>query len=280
MQKDKVADNAKWLFICGKEAGDRFIYDIINSARAIKDYQGKKDDNFYYLIPNSEAFRNHFFENGLKITSDNYFELTLPNLDKIVAAQRQLSFLGCVVSSHGSVEGGIDEIINPNHLIKKISDIKGLTSGLVLLGQCFSGIFNLPNQDKICVIGASSFYPSISRAQIDEKCHWIANVFLYYFSQWIKNPQDIDGDEEKSIADAYKYTTYHTNKLLLEDRREKSKTFDEWCIKKYTTIKNMADMRQKQLFMGALNQEIEMYHNHQEAWISDLKLGLKLLIQD
>jgi hypothetical protein len=188
------------------------------------------------------------------------------------------------LTRHGDIDGiNCKKNIKPEALLKEINGVPGLTDGLLVLGQCFSGIFNMPKQSKVCVIGASNFYPSISSPNIENSDSWIANVFLYYFAKWLREPYDVDGDDQNTILDAYKYTSYHTNLFLTQTKIDSSKTFDKWCTQEYIDIIQKPQNLQSSLDyvqrMNTLDNKLPLYHNHQEAWISDYDVALRLIIK-
>jgi len=266
--------DSKWLFICGNE--QRFAYDVLRASTIIKQLQGHSENNIYYFT-DSQYMKKLLQCNNL--SSDRLFSLKdvktqINNFNDIVSVY-------CVVSSHGDIFG-IEDIIKPNQLINDLSNIKGVTDGFILFGQCYSGIFNLINQSKLCIIGASNFYPSVSA--IVENTAWSANVFLYYFFKWINNPIDVDCDNQCTIYDAYKWATYNTNKFLIKQKIEDSKTFDIWCtkemneindMKKKLTIENKVDLTTKEI---RLNDRLAIYHNQQESWISNIIAASRLII--
>lgn len=273
----KNCEDSKWVFICGQESTPRFMFDIVNAAKIVKEKQNGVEANIYYFADFPSA-SNVLTSNGL---SAGQLYPTSQLFDTI-SSFSNISFLGCVVSSHGNINGiNCASDIKPNELLAKMQQINGLTDGLLLLGQCYSGIFNMPNHSNICVIGASNFYPSISAPIKDGICNWAANVFLYFFFEWLKNPVDIDGDGQATILDAYKYTSYKTNQFLVRSKIEDSKTFETWCLSEQRKIENPTteDRDKGMTFMRIqeLNDRLSLYHNHQEAWISNQNAAMRLL---
>ena len=274
----KNFDDSKWVFVCGKETTPRFMFDIVNAAKVVKNRQNGVETNIYYFsdFPSASTVLT---ENGLSAgqlyPTDRLFSM----LDSF----ENVSFIGCVVSSHGDMDGiNCSSNIKPNQLLQKMQNIKGITDGLLLLGQCYSGIFNMPNHSNICVIGASNFYPSISSQINDNGCNWSANVFLYYFFEWLQNPVDVDGDNQNTILDAYKYTSYKTNEFLVKSKIEDSKTFEKWCLEEQRKIENPSEEDKNKgltfVRVQELNRHLSLYHNHQEAWISNQSAAMRLIV--
>ncbi|MFR1673995.1 MAG: hypothetical protein ACLSWJ_03600 [Alphaproteobacteria bacterium] len=268
--------DSKWIFIAGSET--RFVFDVVNAANIVQQKQGNCVNNIYFFTDCS---------NAAAILSAN--DLPCGQLFGLDALTRQIelfddvSSIYCAVSSHGDIDG-IENKIKPNELIHKIENIKGLTDGFVLFGQCYSGIFNLTDQSKLCVLGASNFYPSISSSEASGG-KWVANVFFYFFFEWFKNPVDVDGDKQHTIADAYKWASYKTNNLLIELKIRDSKTFNEWCIQEQKNIELLkknpipANIMDCQVREAALNNRLNIYHNQQEAWISNCDAALRLIVK-
>ena len=268
--------DTKWVFVCGRDDTPRFMFDIINAAKIIKERQNDREDNIYYFtdLPSASSFLT---VNGLSAGQLYGISQLIPKLETF----KDIAFLGCVVSSHGNIDGM--EGIKPSELLNAMQKITGLTDGLLLLGQCYSGIFNMPRQSKICVVGASNFYPSLSYKGIDEKCSWLANVFLYNFFKWIQNPQDVDGDGQHTVLDAYKYASSTTNDFLVAKKIQDSKDFQNWCSKEYEEISakptNPVQKMEFEARMNKLDARLSIYHNHQEAWVSDQEVALRLIVK-
>lgn len=274
----KNCDDSKWVFICGNDPTPRFMFDIINAAKIVRDKQGGIQSNIYYFsdMPSANMLLT---DNGLSAGHLYPTSRLFDTLDSF----HDISFLGCVVSSHGNLDGiNCASNIKPNQLLEKIQVINGLTDGLLLLGQCYSGIFNMPTHSNICVVGASNFYPSISSQIHDNVCNWSANVFLYYFFEWLRNPVDVDGDGQATILDAYKYTSYKTNDFLVKSKANSSKTFDKWCLDEQKSIDNPSeeDRNRGLIFLKVkqLNDKLALYHNHQEAWIANQNAAMRLIV--
>lgn len=279
-----------WVFIAEMDMGSgerpRFLFDIRNFAEKLKTKQSGDDTNFYFFVDNVDQLKSVLEPAGVsvnKVYHISQFEIEMSKLSGI-------PFLGCVVSSHGNINGAAT--LNPNKILSCMNKIPGLTDGLLLLGQCFAGVFNVPTTSKICVIGASNFCESLS-AKFEE-VSWLANIFLYYFSRWFieNNNQDVDGDGNCSILDAYKYASFHTSLLLQRIKADFSKNFHIWCtdeVKKLQDISNQiiapkegqnivelqAVYKSTQL---ELDRNLSLYHNNQEPWISDMNVAMRLII--
>lgn len=277
-----------WVFIAEMDNDSpRFLFDIQNFAEKLKTKQSGNDSNFYFFVDNVDQLKSVLQVKNIstnKVYSISQFETEIGKLSGI-------PFLGCVISSHGNIDGAAT--LNPNKILSCINNIPGLTDGLLLLGQCFAGVFNIPTTSKICVIGASNFCESLSSGYL-KGVPWVANIFLYYFSLWFTETQnqDVDGDGNCSILDAYKYASFKTNISLQELKANFSKTFHIWCtgeVEKLYSISNQIIKPQEgqntyqlqamyETIQQQLNNNLSVYHNTQEPWISDMSVAMRLII--
>ncbi len=136
-----------------------------------------------------------------------------------------------VVTGHGSHLGIAGGNLSPFGLTNAVRSINGIKSGTIVLCQCYAGVFNFLDAAKpkpdLALVGATNLNISLSVGinhelkQIDETVAsegWVANLFMYYFFTWIKNPEDIDGDGEKSLCDAFKYSGINTGRHISSNK--------------------------------------------------------------
>lgn len=143
------------------------------------------------------------------------------------------------VHGHGSMDGlPCSRPITPYKLFSYIKHIRKLKRAVVYLGQCYAGIFNYMDvssktnekgelvSPEIIVVGATDLFSSISSsilADIEQCAHvrWQANLFFYFLFEWIRSPQDVDGDRKCTVMDSYKYTGAKTNDIcsFLKNKR-------------------------------------------------------------
>lgn len=157
----------------------------------------------------------------------------------------------------------------------------------MFLGQCFAGIFNyMPvmkreKNDKqlppLVVVGSSGLNFSISSTRVvQEKTEkpYQANIFFYYLFKWIEKPEDIDGDGNYNLIDAYKYVSYcviefcHYQKvtnLLIR------KAYENIIYKGMQTLKDKTISDTKKKFINSqirsLKRKLLPYDHPQEPWI-------------
>lgn len=282
-----ISQESKWFLICGKE--NRFVYDIARAARKLV-LARCSIDNIYYF---SDCPDTRNILNAKDLSTEQLY--SLQELPEILKKQEGAAFIGCVVSSHGDISG-IEGTLRPSNLIESISSLKTVTDSLILLGQCYSGVFNCPKESNICIIGASGFYPSISSTGIND-VDWSANVFIYYFFEWIGKPVDVDGDNLATVSDAYKYASYYTNTFMMGLKMKLSRNFDEWCTKEHQKIEelhkeemelakaqNISEAQMKLLERkgkeGQLLLNLQIYHTHQEPWIENTQEANRLIMNE
>jgi len=279
-----------WLFICTSD-DESFMKDIAYFAEQIKFKQNKRDNNFLFFTNNIGLYtlRGILENKGIKprIFSRDKFKRVIKLTNRI---SKRIPFLGCVVSSHGNpVLKGIENLeMPPNDLIKILGETPGLKQSLLLLGQCYSGIYTTPANSKICVVGASRFGPSLCFGPTDGT---ESNIFLEYFAYCIKSPEDIDNDGKYTILDCYKYAACRASENLIKYKSGLYKTLDEERekIKKLQMellIPELAEQAKSQAIaeLGAttikFDNDMEIYHTYPEFWISNHKLALNMEIKD
>jgi hypothetical protein len=224
-----------WLFLSGSDE-ERFLDDISFGVQCLA-HRGVLANNILLFVDQQSplsVISSHQYLGEMQIFK------TSEILDQI--SQKDPAKLVVVVTGHGN-EMGIDALpsISPHALIESLKNIKSLTYGLVVLGQCYAGIFNFLEVKKfdsisnkvvapeICIIGATDLATSISApvniSSIDTlktfSCvhQWSANLFLLFFMWYIAAPVDIDGDGINTVIDAYKSAGIRTNGQLLHNKK-------------------------------------------------------------
>jgi hypothetical protein len=232
-----------WLFLSGSDE-ERFLDDISFGVQCLT-HRGVVANNILLFVDQQSplsVISSHQYLGAMEVFKTNEI------LGQI--SQRKPSKLVVVVTGHGH-EVGIDALpsISPHNLIESLKNIQGLQYGLVVLGQCYAGIFNFLEVKKfdpvskkvvapeICIIGATDLATSISVpvniSSIDILktfyCaqQWSANLFLLFFMWYIADPVDIDGDSKTTVIDAYKSAGIRTNVQLLNNKKNAFLTFSD-----------------------------------------------------
>jgi hypothetical protein len=232
-----------WLFLSGSDE-ERFLDDISFGIQCLT-YRGVLANNIILSVDQRSPLNiisSHQYLGKMEIfkTSEVSDKILQKNPDKLVI----------VVTGHGS-DLGIDALppISPFALIESLKNIAGLTYGLVVLGQCYAGIFNFLEVKKIdqvskkvvkpeiCIMGATDLATSIS-ATVDISSinilktfscthQWSANLFLLFFMWCVAEPVDIDGDSRNTIIDAYKSAGIRTNGSLASHKKDAFLAFSD-----------------------------------------------------
>ncbi|MCT7573530.1 hypothetical protein [Aliarcobacter butzleri] len=229
-------DNTKWLFLCAihyeERNKERHLFDLCFALFTLLS-KNIPISNISVLIDTEINFQiNPFIQEIL--SKFQIFDEKL--LSKLVSETEQKNIILTVIG-HGSEDGiGTLKSIKPFDLINQINSNKKILTATVILGQCFAGIFNYINTNKlnnveygkeessICFIGASHLNQSLS-GKIDIKIgineySWVANIFLFNFFYWVLFPNDIDGDSKCTLIDAFKYSGIKTSQKLIQMKKE------------------------------------------------------------
>ncbi|MEO0374124.1 MAG: hypothetical protein AAF329_05735 [Cyanobacteria bacterium P01_A01_bin.17] len=160
-----------------------------------------------------------------------------------VLSSHDILNLTVIVTGHGE-HFGITALspIKPAALLQLVREIGIGGSALIVLGQCYAGVFNfldargkhpeanLEHLPEICLLGATGFTVSIS-ATVDLSRYlppfsafscpqqWLANIFLFFFMIAVCIRPDIDGDGSFTVTDAYKFANIHSDNHLLVAKR-------------------------------------------------------------
>jgi hypothetical protein len=286
-----------WLFLSGSDE-ERFLDDVSFGVECLV-HRGVLASNVLLFVDQPtplSIISSHQYLGGMEVfrTSEIVGKISQKSPAKLVV----------IVTGHGS-EVGIDALppISPFSLIECLKNIKGLTYGLVVLGQCYAGVFNFLEVKKIdpvsrkvvapeiCVVGATDLATSIS-AFVDVSSNstlqafrcahqWSANLFLLYFMWCVAEPFDIDGDSRNTIIDAYKLAGIRTNGELLGHKKEAFLAFSD-AIATSTVSKLTQDPSTISLLVSKAKQDLAMACEtilvNQNPWVLNANLARDLEI--
>jgi len=205
-------DNTLWVFLsCSQD--ERHIKDIIFGALVLQSLKVQNENILIFTDFNNAEI--HFRPLGLEDNLDDPL-----NLSSKLSKKRNCRYFVLVVTGHGHHQGihhRKDSFITPDGILKSLRKTEA-EAGVVLLGQCFSGIFNFLDVTKnvhMAIIGATNLDFSFSGSiAVDPPAKdtngnvilnsWEANLFLLQFFKWLAKKIDIDGDGKFSLMDAYK----------------------------------------------------------------------------
>ena len=268
-----------WYFFSGS-LQDSHLNDIkIGIHAAIHSQFDPK--NIHVFLPLKEAADL----NQLQTIFSNINLHDVDNFESIIE-NHVIERLFVVVTGHGSPNGisiSLDpaKYISPTNFVSVLSKITNLNQCIIVLGQCFSGIFNyidLPTTPSFAILGATNLDSSLND-EASEDLKLYVNVYLFYFFYWFFDPVDIDGDGKFSVLYAYKYAGCMTVKKLHAFRYKMYTDID--CIKDaIDKIKRSKtkDSFSEEALRSKIRKNLEYIHSIQTPWISNHILAQQVII--
>lgn len=227
-----LSSETVWIFLSGSDEG-RFLDDIGFGIQCLA-HRNFPNENIYVLVDDLST------PSVIGIYSQVFGRTILPtnNLQTLLEGRQDFKNLVLVVTGHGNEQGiESDPTIRPFPLMSLIKSQPGLENALIVLGQCFAGAFNYMDargrtprngevaESRICIVGAADLTESVSALSNLKELQqyqtfscakvWKANLFLLYFMNSVAFPQDIDGDGQCNVMDAFKYAGIRTNQHLI-----------------------------------------------------------------
>ena len=235
-----LKDNTQFIFVMTSKntLEDRFVDDFKNTGLVFLAKIGFPEDHITIVSDTSidelqnrhSLSSNHIFVDSPKFL--NYIETI--DCDNLII----------VTSCHGSYEG-IDSKtkIQPFPFVSALNKNPYAKCIVVMFGQCYSGIFDYSklncDNKQIVLMGASGMNATASvgfKVSINGKEQiWSGNTAVFYFFEWMTNPRDIDGDNQTTILDLYKYVSMMV--LYANDKIEHA-SYAQW-------IKNRLELDKK-----------------------------------
>lgn len=228
--------NTKWLFVCAiaheKKNKARHLSDVAFGVFALLRNKIPKN-NIEIVIDKFDGFEDEVFIQQMLCTFEIKSINTLENIIKECTNENLVSiFLG-----HGNEDGlGTIPPIKSHQLMESIHNNQNLKCTSLIFGQCYAGVFNYIDLERIsisgqneninvCLIGGSHLNSSLSGPISIEYARgvttsWSANIFIYYFFDWLIFPSDIDGDNKYTLIDAFKYAGAKTSQKLIFMKKE------------------------------------------------------------
>lgn len=205
---------------------------------------------------------------------------------------RDFTAAAVVATGHGCI-GGIGArgvVISPYALLQAVRAIPGIEVGLVVLCQCYAGVFHrmdATTKPHLVLLGATHLNPSLSAPfelktplqQRDGKAgiqDWVANIFMVKLFDWLNAPSDIDGDGDRTLMDAYKYAGAESNQDLVAIKSRLYVEADTLSSQVRDLAKLPPSPIQKIQLEAAsrkLQSRLETLYLHQEPWILHAELA-------
>ena len=272
-----TSTNTCWLFISDSNE-PRHLNDIIYAAAMLKSRGVATGD--IYVFTDHPLAATHLAPFGLTTIHPVAAFTTIP------ATLSRYNAAVTVVTGHGHPLGigspGV--ILSPSALFAAVRSIPRIAVGVVVLGQCFAGIFNFPEATQpppLVVLGATNLnmslsaditlvHPVVDLSGAPALSGWAANIFLIHLFRWIAQPVDVDGDGALTLMDAYKFAGTQSNQHLVG---LKSGLFVE-VDKESAHVQRLeaaTNPPTPQLVIDAarqtLQRHLETLHLHQEPWV-------------
>jgi hypothetical protein len=290
------SDNTLWVFLCCSTEA-RHLDDIILAVTILRKKQ--VGDAHVLLFVDHPQAQKHFGPYGI----GNIYPVEELHQRLQSVAPHELAIT--VVEGHGGTLGlktCNGSLVQPFGLFNAVRSIPELQAGIVLLAQCFAGIFNYAdasNQPELVVMGAANLNPSVSTqfslatplptlAGTPGLQQWLANLFSFDFFAWIENPQDVDGDGALTAMDAFKFAGANSNSKL-----RSSKLVDFVAAQQKAAAVQLArdaflaaqasgapDLIKREMTLNALatqlQQLIELLYLSHEPWILHARQATKI----
>lgn len=289
MSELRYIDNSSlWLFLCSS-AEPRHFSDIIFGVNALK-IKGVPSENIKVLVDDPAA--------DLYLTPygvSNVFQLS--SAISILAALTGYSSVVAIVGGHGSLDGiGRPPFVLPaSPLIDAIRSIPEIAFGVVILTQCFGGVFNYlaaNTQPELAFVGATTLHPSLSLGislktpitssdpSISLK-NWSANIFGYTFFEWLLSPKDVDGDNAISLVDAFKYSGKVSNDYLRDVKIQLFERCQDLSRRLHDARHSVQLGNLQQFEVDAIGRQLQealnLLHISQDPWILHANLARKII---
>ena len=289
MRIDK--NNTQWIFMLTSslKPEDRHLNDIIFGVKILL----KKNvslKNMSFIIEDSKSKIIQKMAPLINASTPIYTYTDMPKL----LSSLNVDNIIITVTGHGNIDGiGSSPQIKPHPFLDIIKQQAKASNVLLLLGQCYAGIFDRLRVTKrvkkdgthtphIIIIGATKIATSISVPSEYDNISWDANIMLSAFFQWIDQPIDIDGDTLYSIVDAFKYITYMINTQCYQiEKQQYIQTIE--LIEQYKSLhkklrESSALSLDDQITKDAIEKALTREFIHQEPWILNSCPALKIAI--
>ena len=274
-----------WLFIVASKYYEegRHVDDVAYCLSCLENNQIVSNDIILFMQgEHKERFK--------KLCKDKYKIKNYKNLSSVIRNNSHKNIVVFVIG-HGNVEFGIDtpDYMKPYKLIEILRSNKKTENIVLYLAQCYAGIFNyisVTEKPELTIVAATNLYQSVSSSNTINNNTWVANLFLIYLFEWINYPIDVDGDGIATVMDSYKYAGAKTNLFCQERKGEYIKQTIELINEKeelYAKLESTKDEKRKATFELQIEENDELlkrlqplHYNHQEPWIYNTELALKL----
>jgi hypothetical protein len=289
--------NTHWVFLCAIKSEDpikgnpeRHLKDVVLGLSVLVDTLKIHRQNISLLLDSQPISIQHQQTHDSLLT---YIDKIHPISDfNNIITKTTLPNIVVLIFGHGSIDGlDANYKLKPFELVNILHSRQNLESGVVVFGQCFSGIYNFvelygnkSSNAHLCFLGASNLNSSLSSAQLNEgQLRWVANLFMLFFFDWLSiKGVDIDGDGRTTLMDVYKYAGGRTSENLLTAKEKIASTLyyaqkeldqieTEYKNKNFTTSEEETKFKDKYEFdkdflLRTIKNASDIKHTVQDPW--------------
>lgn len=293
-------DGALWVFVaCSQEP--RHLYDIVFAVSVLR-RRGVPDERILVFVDHARP--EPYFE-PYRIRNVFAFGALSQRLASAPPSRSAIVVIGGHGAELGLVPKNATAPFKASALFTAIARIPQVTVGVVLLTQCFAGIFHYTKADDhpaLVVMGGANLNLSLSMniqlaAPLPQATGapglstWAANVFAYDFFSWIDEQHDVDGDGALTVMDAFKYAGAKSNVRVRESKvpgflavQDQAQVFRQALeAYKQSKVANAAapELLVKRMVVEAaytkLQERIEFLYTAQEPWILNARLACQIM---
>ena len=284
----QISETSLWLFLCSSTE-PRHFSDIVYGVNALS-AKGVPSGNIAIFIddPTGELYLAPY---GIS----NVFQLS--EITSVLASKEGYSSVVALVGGHGSLDGiGVLGFALPaSPLIDSIRGIPGISFGVIILSQCFGGVYNYVSANtkpELAFLGATSLHPSMSlgislKGPISSLIPsislrgWSANIFAYSFFEWLSSPKDVDGDGLATLIDAFKYSGKISNDYLRYVKiqlfqRSQDLSRDLYAAQDGVRLGNLQQF-QVDAISRQLQEALDLLHISQDPWVLNANLARRIV---
>lgn len=273
-------NNTHWIFICGV-SGDksplRHLMDVDFGFKVLK-AKGVSVRDISILVDYEPSINETSYQQyGVSFLSEVTTKRIAEFNNVVTETRTDLENVAIIILGHGGHHGiSSHSELKPVHIVNALNNKQNLVSAFVLFGQCYAGVYNYLNLDKLIdasskyklsFCGAAKFTPSYSHniSFTSINLSWDANYFILQFFLWIlQGCVDIDGDDQHNLLDAFKFMS-----LTSGDKHTKNQVKSYFEIEPYIKEHEMLKIKSQ-------NGNIS---NEEKIRLATLNAAIKELVQ-
>lgn len=282
MKKYELGAESLWVFVSSSQE-PRHLHDIVFGVDVLRG-RGVDDANILVFVDHL-ASQPHLAPFGIS----NVYQLS--EIGKVLAQATAHPSVAVIVTGHGSETGlGNGKQVTPAGLCAAMRTVPGAALCVLVLGQCFAGIFNYldaASEPPMVIVGATnlnlslSFLIKLGQPVLQTNgspglTSWRANLFTFCFFSWIRSPIDIDGDGDVNLLDAYKFAGAVSNAQLRKIKAGLFREAGQQARALEQAEQQNAPVLVTEAMRTALQTMLETLYLHQEPWILHANLARRV----